>query len=126
MDLFLEKFRELVENAYETIQKDENLFEAEPALVPAIKQLSTGQIFKGSSGQYHHDIAEKYGFFRPEWKHDSDYKLGFVNHKGQFLNRSQALEYAVKHDLIHDAAKRYLALDDSPSELGASFLKKPV
>jgi hypothetical protein len=116
MDLILEGFRAMVE---------ELLLEAEPSLVPAIIHRPTGKIFKGEPGRYHHDIAEKNGFFQPKWKESNDFVLGFIDHKGHFLNRTRALDYAEKHDLLHDAAKKYLATDNAPLELGASFLKKP-
>ena len=125
MDIILEKFRKMMDQAYSDLSEEHLLEDIEPSLVPAIIQRSTGKIFKGEPGSYHHTIAEKNGFFNPGWKESGNFELGFINHKGHFLNRKKALDYAAKHDLIIDAAKRYLATDEAPAELGATFLKKP-
>jgi hypothetical protein len=99
------------------------LVEAEPSLAPAIKFLPTGQIFRGRPGQLHHDVGTAHGLFGVGWKDNPNLLLGFIDHKGRFLDRSRALEYARQHDLLHDMAQRYIATDGTPAELGASFLK---
>jgi hypothetical protein len=125
MDPIIAKFRDIVAKAYTVLNENKTIVESDQYLVPAVKQKSTGKIFRGEVGQYHHDIAEKNGFFRVDWKKNPDLEFGFVNQKGHFLDRKRALDYAIEHDLLHDAAKKYLALPDAPAELGASFLKKP-
>ena len=100
------------------------LLEFDPILVPAIKHLPTGRIFRGKSGEYHHDVAEVNGFFGVNWRDNPELVTGFVNHKGQFLTRERALDYAIENDLLHDMAKEYMSGEDVPAELGASFLKK--
>ena len=96
----------------------------EIAAIELVRELPTGKIFRGEPGQMHHQVAEKHGIFGVGWKDDPSIQLGFMNHKGQFLTRSRALDYAIQHDLMHDTAKRYIAKDGTPAELGASFLKK--
>lgn len=109
----------------ETLFPDKpELDEAEPYLVPAVKHIETNRIFRGVPGDMHHNVAERNGFFGVDWKHHPEIQLGFVNHKGHFLDRARALEYAQEHDMLHDMARRYIAKDDTPAELGASFLKK--
>lgn len=95
----------------------------EPALSPAIKDLSNNKIYRGTPGQMHHDVAAEHGFFRVGWKNDPKLMLGFMNHKGHFLDRRRALAYAQNHDMLHSMARRYIGTDGTPAELGASFLK---
>jgi hypothetical protein len=100
------------------------LSEAEPSLAPAVKNLTSGRIFRGQRGQMHHDVAQANGFFGVGWKDNPALQLGFINHKGQFIDRMRALDYAQQHDLLHPMAQRYIATDGTPAELGASFLRK--
>lgn len=100
-----------------------NLTEGEPYLVPAIKH--NGKVYRGHVGDDHSIVAKANGLFGVGWKNRPDIITGFVNHQGHFLSRHHALNYALKHDLIHDRARQYLANDGVDAELGASFLKKP-
>lgn len=101
-----------------TVKLDE-----EPSLAPAVKHLPTNRIYRGQPGQMHHDVAKDNGFLGVGWKLDPRLQLGFINHKGHFLDRTRALDYAKHHDMLHDMARRYIATDDAPHMLGASFLK---
>ena len=96
----------------------------EPSLAPAVKHRPTNKIYRGKPGQMHHDVAQYNGLFGVGWKDNPELQLGFINHKGQFLDRTRALDYAQRHDMLHDMARRYIATDGAPAELGASFLKK--
>lgn len=93
----------------------------EPSLSPAVKR--SGHIFRGKPGQMHHDVAQANGFFGVGWKDEPDTQLGFINHKGHFIDRVRALDYAQQHDMLHDMARRYIGTEGTPAELGASFLK---
>ena len=114
----------IIETGFKNLLMELELLEYDPVLVPAIKHLPTGKIYRGKPGQYHHDVAQENGLYGVNWKYQPDLETGFVNHKGHFINRQRALDYALRHDLLHDRAKQYLATDDAPAELGASFLKK--
>jgi hypothetical protein len=103
------------------------ILENDPFLVPAVKHIPTGKVYKGDLGQIHWDVVKQNNVTGEEgtnWRDNPDYQTGFVNHKGHFLNRKRALDYAIENDLLHPNAVRYLASDNAPDELGASFLKK--
>lgn len=64
----------------------------DPKLRPAVRQKDTGKIFTGIAGIHGNDTI---------------FENGFVNHKGQFLNRQRAMDYAWEHDLIPRWAQQY-------------------
>ena len=51
-----------------------------------------------------------------------DVQPGFINHKGHFLDRVKALDYAREHDMLTPAAKRYT--NSEGAMLGASFIRQ--
>jgi hypothetical protein len=106
------------------VERFMGLEEAEPSLAPAVKNRTSKRIFRGMPGQMHHDVAQANGFFGVGWKDNPELQLGFINHKGQFIDRNRALNYAQQHDMLTPMAQRYIAADGTPAELGASFLKK--
>ena len=81
-----------------------------PSLRPAMKY--KGRIFKGTLGQEHpevlpDDLAADY--YRRGMSGDdlSDYETGFMNHKGQFMDRATALDYGIENGLVSPDAKKY-------------------
>lgn len=74
-----------------------------PFLRPALKY--EGKIYKAPMGGQHLDAIPKEIY--PEFQRQamsgediSNFNFGFMNHKGHFLNREDALDYAVKEGLI--------------------------
>jgi hypothetical protein len=53
-----------------------------------------GRIFKGDQGEPHIMVAKRHLPFSHLVKVNQDKDFGFVNHKGHYLNRQQAGEYA--------------------------------
>jgi hypothetical protein len=94
---------------------DELLTESEPYLLPAYKDIK-GRIHVGKRGENHGAVVRagerKYG---EEGEAASD---GVVNHKGHYLNRERAMDYAIKHDLIAQGWEPYL----NPNELHTDAL----
>lgn len=82
-----------------------------PYLIPAIKHLETGKIYKGKKGGHHgdliHDINWEHGYNREFFKRP-DVEFGFINHKGHFLNRNQAAIYAADNSLLSDYGIEYV------------------
>lgn len=79
-----------------------------PFLRPALKY--QGKIYKAPIGAEHMDAIPE--SLRPEFTRQamsgediSNFNFGFMNHKGQFLNREDALKYAIDNGLLspHDA-----------------------
>jgi hypothetical protein len=84
-----------------------------PMLRPALKY--NDKIYKAPVGGEHLDALP------PELANDfhqkalsgddiNDYQFGFLNHKGQFLNREDALDYGIREGLIDPRAGKYGAL----------------
>ena len=86
---------------------------AEPFLQAAIR-MPNGKVFKHELSSEHEDISDKHnlkGYSQED---------GFVNHLGRFMNRSNAMDFAKKHDLIHPDYHSYLK---KFNELDSAFLK---
>ena len=60
----------------------------------------------------------------PTWGEQTE--QGFINHKGHFLTRRLAMEYAQQNDLLNAQAQRFVQQrpQDARLELGASFLSR--
>jgi len=106
-----------------------------PFLRPALKH--NGKIYKGKEGQQHLDVLPKeleadFNQKAMTGEDISHYNFGFMNHKGQFLNREAALDYAVKEGLIDPTAGQYGALtstllsDSSKPGIAIEAMKKPT
>jgi len=104
-----------------------------PFLRPALKH--EVKIYKGKEGQQHLDVLPKHleADFNQKAMTGEDishYNFGFMNHKGQFLNREAALDYAVKEGLIDPTAGQYGALtstllsDSSKPGIAIEAMKK--
>lgn len=77
---------------------------AGPFLRPALK--FKDRIYKAPPNGQHLDALPPemaYEFQRAAMRGDdiSNYNFGFMNHKGQFLSREAALDYAIKEGLLH-------------------------
>jgi len=84
-----------------------------PMLRPALKY--NGKIYKAPVDGQHLDALppELYNEFQKLAMSGEDinhYNFGFMNHKGQFLDREKALDYAVKEGLVDPSAGQYGAL----------------
>jgi len=106
-----------------------------PFLRPALKH--NGKIYKGKEGQQHLDVLPKeleadFNQKAMTGEDISHYNFGFMNHKGQFLNREAALDYAVKEGLVDPTAGQYGALtstllsDSSKPGIAIEAMKKPT
>src|SRR5882757_429786 len=106
-----------------------------PFLRPALKH--NGKIYKGKEGQQHLDVLPKelqadFNQKAMTGEDISHYNFGFMNHKGQFLNREAALDYAVKEGLVDPTAGQYGALtstllsDSSKPGVAIEAMKKPT
>ena len=106
-----------------------------PFLRPALKH--NGKIYKGKEGQQHLDVLPKeleadFNQKALSGEDISHYNFGFMNHKGQFLNREAALDYAVKEGLVDPNAGQYGALtstllsDSSKPGIAIEAMKKPT
>ena len=76
---------------------------ATPMLRPAVKY--NGRIYKAPVGGQHLDAipASIYPEFQRRAMSGEDisnFNFGFMNHEGQFMNREQAMDYAVREGLI--------------------------
>lgn len=81
-----------------------------PSLRPALKY--NGKIYKAPPGGEHMDAIPP--ALVPEFQRQalsgediSNFNFGFLNHKGQFLNREQALEYGINEGLLDPHTTRY-------------------
>jgi len=86
---------------------------AGPFLRPALKY--ENKIYKAPIGGQHLDALPEhlYNDFQQKAMNGEDinhYNFGFMNHKGQFLDREKALDYAVKEGLVDPHAGQYGAL----------------
>ena len=86
---------------------------ATPSLRPALKYKD--KLYKGKPGQEHQDVIPPHLY--PEFQDMamkgediSHYNFGFVNDKGHFLNREEALKYGIDTGLIDPQAGKYGAL----------------
>jgi hypothetical protein len=82
-------------------------------LRPALKYKD--KLYKGKEGQQHLDVIPKelYPEFEKMAMSGEDlthYNFGFMNHKGQFLDREKALKYAIDEGLVDAHAGQYGAL----------------
>lgn len=98
------------------VDQDENLYQADPVLRPAVKV--NGKVYAAAGT--HFDALSK-AFWEGAGRDAAldGNNRGFVNHKGQFLSRKRAMAYAVENDLL-DA--RYQGYSNAP-ELVAEWLK---
>jgi hypothetical protein len=71
----------------------------EPYLRSAIKH--KGKLYIGSQGEYHGHVVKKAGL-DPQDDQGEPHVRGFVNHKGHFIDRYKAMDYAQKHGLVKD------------------------
>ncbi len=86
---------------------------AGPFLRPALKY--QGKIYKAPVGGAHLDAipADVYPEFTRQAMNGEDitnFNFGFMNHKGQFLDREKALDYAIKEGLLDPHSAQYGAL----------------
>jgi hypothetical protein len=106
-----------------------------PILRPALK--IGDKIYKGKPGQEHLDVLppEMYPEFQRAAMAGEDlgkYEFGFMNHKGQFLDREKALDYGIEHGLVSPDAKKYgvltstLYADSSKPGVAIEALKQPA
>ena len=84
-----------------------------PFLRPALKYGE--KLYKGKPGQQHMDVipADLYPTFQKQTmsgEENSNFKFGFLNHKRQFLNREDALKYAIDNGLVDPHSAQYGAL----------------
>jgi hypothetical protein len=86
---------------------------ATPSLRPALKYKD--KLYKGKPGQEHMDVIPNSLY--PEFQQMamkgediSHYNFGFVNDKGHFLSREDALKYGIDNGLIDPQAGKYGAL----------------
>lgn len=84
-----------------------------PSLRPALKYKD--KLYKGKPGQEHMDVIPNslYPEFQKMAMNGEDithYNFGFVNDKGHFLSREDALKYGIDNGLIDPQAGKYGAL----------------
>jgi len=84
-----------------------------PFLRPALKYGE--KLYKGKPGQQHMDVIpqELYPTFQKQAMSGEDisnFNFGFLNHKGQFLSREDALKYAIDNGLVDPHSAQYGAL----------------
>jgi hypothetical protein len=81
-----------------------------PILRPALKYKD--KIYKAPAGGEHLDALPKelqaeFNQMAMSGEDISHFNFGFMNHKGQFLNREAALDYGIEHGLVSPDAKKY-------------------
>ena len=86
---------------------------ATPFLRPALKYKD--RLYKGKEGQSHQDVIPdalypEFNKMAMSGEDISHYNFGFVNDKGQFLDREKALEYGINTGLIDPQAGKFGAL----------------
>jgi len=86
---------------------------ATPSLRPALKYKD--KLYKGKPGQEHMDVIPEslYPDFQKKAMSGDDikeYNFGFINDKGHFLSREDALKYGIDNGLIDPQAGKYGAL----------------
>lgn len=84
-----------------------------PFLRPALKY--ENKIYKAPVGGQHLDalpehLADTFQQQAMSGQDISNFNFGFMNHKGQFLDREKALDYAIKEGLLDPHAGQYGAL----------------
>lgn len=84
-----------------------------PSLRPALKYKD--KLYKGKPGQEHMDVipADIYPTFQKQAMSGEDisnFNFGFINDKGHFLSREDALKYGIDNGLIDPQAGKYGAL----------------
>lgn len=108
---------------------------ATPSLRPALKYKE--KLYKGKPGQEHMDVipANLYPEFQKMAMSGEDishYNFGFVNDKGHFLNREDALKYGIDNGLIDPQAGKFGALtstlfsDSSKPGVAIEAMKKSI
>ena len=99
-----------------------------PFLRPALKY--GDKIYKAPAGGEHLDalpahLADEFHKQAMSGEDISNFNFGFMNHKGQFLDREKALDYAIKEGLIDQHAGKYGALTSTlladSSKLGTAI-----
>ncbi len=86
---------------------------AGPFLRPALKY--EGKIYKAPMGGEHMDavppnLRNEFTKQAMSGEDISNFNFGFINHKGQFLNREDALKYAIDQGLISEHNAKFGAL----------------
>lgn len=86
---------------------------ATPSLRPALKHKE--RLYKGKPGQEHQDIIPDtlYNDFQKKAMSGQDlteYNFGFINDKGHFLSREDALKYGIDNGIIDPHSGKYGAL----------------
>ena len=90
---------------------------ADPFLQAAIRT-NNGKVYKHKLESDHEDVVEKHGL------HGISQKDGFVNHLGKFMNRKQALDFALKHDLLRPSSMHHKYPNGAwDTELDSAHLK---
>lgn len=82
-----------------------------PFLRPALKY--EGKIYKGAAGEEHPVPDHLRADFQDKaltGEDLSNYNFGFVNHKGQFLSREKALDYAIEQGIVPPEYGKFGAL----------------
>ena len=83
-----------------------NLFkQAAPTLIPAVKH--NGKVYQGTAGRDHFSVKGLPGGIMARVFADAN-NFGFVNHKGQFMTRERAAQYALDNDLVDPRYRKYL------------------
>lgn len=86
---------------------------AGPSLRPALKYMD--KIYKAKAGEQHLDAIPKelQDVFQKQalsGEDISNFNFGFINHKGHFLQREDALKYAIDHGILDPNDAKYGAL----------------
>lgn len=102
-----------------------------PFLRPALKYGE--KIYKAPVGGQHLDalppqLADEFTKQAMSGQDISNFNFGFMNHKGQFLNREDSLKYAIDNGLLDPHAAQYGALTstmkaDNPSGLSSRIIR---
>jgi hypothetical protein len=102
-----------------------------PFLRPALKY--NGKLYKAPMGGQHLDAipADIYPEFQRQAMNGEDisnFNFGFMNHKGQFLDREKAMDYAVKEGLLdpRDASQGALTSTVLNADNQAGFATKAL
>lgn len=83
---------------------------AGPVLRPALKYKD--KIYKAKEGQQHLDalpveLQDTFQKMAMSGEDISHFNFGFINHKGHFLQREDALEYAIEHGILDPNDAKY-------------------
>lgn len=107
---------------------------ATPSLRPALRHKE--KLYKGKPGQEHQDIIPDslYNDFQKKamaGQDLADYNFGFVNDKGHFLSREDALKYGIDNGIIDQQAGKFGTLtstmfaDSSKPGVAIEAVKRP-